>query len=561
MATKSLLFFCCFVCFLLCGQESRAQEASLDSIPITGEWESAGYIIDNAEMRVEIEYRLQKTSCDASGFANSNHLFRFKIEALKKPLGFDRYLSFKIMFEDCFGIKICKTVNLNVGIRQKNDNWDGIQPLGDPNLDNSFTGRRLIKAFYDVNLRWGKDATKDSECVLVETPRTIRAPQTTTKGSSSSTPIQSSGGPIIRVPDKPTYEMAKSIGVFSEYMNCSGSKVAFYTIGGKIDSKIKYHWTKSTCEGEQVGIGDTLVVSPFETTRYFVKQVGDSFTSSCISIEYKVKQMPTELPPFTKLVLTEAKGVRISIDRSKLIADLPVTWYKNSLSSSNRISSKAFTLEDIYFEPGDKYFYRFESSCDTTEATEVSFPEVKAAKKNSIYLGVGFVSGGNTAIQPINAMFGYGRIDKFKVYVRYKSTSSGTLGTLSPTLESSNEKITNYPVNTNTYYILSDKVATKRVSYSLGYMREFSRASIYVGAGLGNSQVYWNAQTYGYANPGLQLTDTWLRNMKQTSIGLEVEAGATVKIYKGFSGQLGINAINGASGMFITADFGVGFTF
>lgn len=100
MRSKHLFAFFCLVYLILSGIDLRAQVA-LDSIPITGDWESAGYLIDNTDMRVEIEYKLQKNSCDATGFVNQQ--FRFRIEALKKPIGFDRFLSFKIMFEDCSG--------------------------------------------------------------------------------------------------------------------------------------------------------------------------------------------------------------------------------------------------------------------------------------------------------------------------------------------------------------------------------------------------------------------------------------------------------------------------
>lgn len=559
MAPKHLFSFFCLVCLLVSGLDLRAQ-VPLDSIPITGDWESAGYIVDNTDMRVEIEYRLQKNSCDATGFGNTNHQFRFKIEALKKPLGFDRYLSFKIMFEDCFGIKICKTVNLNVGIRQKNDVWDGIQPLSDPNLDNSFTGRSLIKAFYDVNLRWEKDPTKDSECLLVEEAKPVVKKPTSTEGAAKIQSAVEMEAELPKAKSRMNYEMAKSIGIKTSQLSCPGAEVAFYPIGGKIDSLVKYHWTKNSCEGEQVGIGDTLVVYPMETTKYFVKLIGDSYTSSCISLDYKVKHLPTELPPFTKTVLAEGAGIRIDIDHAAMSDNFPVAWYRNTIDPVNRLSSKSYILEDPYFTAGDKYYYRFESSCDTSAVTVVTFPEVEVPRKNRWYLGGGVISGGNSAFMPFTAMIGVGPVDRWKIYVRYKKTSSGTLGNVSPTLESNNVKITNYPVNTNTYYIISQKSASQRDSYTVGFMKEFSRVNLYAGVGMGNSQVYWNAQTYSYASPGLVVMDTWVKNKTQSANGLEGEVGGTFKI-KNFNLQGGVNFIKGESGMFISADFGLGFTF
>lgn len=559
MASKHIYRFLCLVCLLVSGLDLRAQ-VPLDSIPITGDWESAGYIVDNTDMRVEIEYRLQKNSCDATGFGNTNHQFRFKIEALKKPLGFDRYLSFKIMFEDCFGIKICKTVNLNVGIRQKNDVWDGIQPLSDPNLDNSFTGRSLIKAFYDVNLRWEKDPTKDSECLLVEEVKTtVSKPKPVVSAAKIQSSIDSETA-LPKAKPRMKYEMATSIGFKAYQLNCPGGEVAFYPVGGKIDSLVKYHWTKSSCEGEQVEIGDTLVVTPMETTKYFVKLIGDSYASACISVDYKVKQLPSVLPTYTKTVLAEGAGIRIDIDHAGMVDNFPVAWYRNTLEAENRLSSKSYILEDPNFSAGDKYYYRFESSCDTSAITVVTFPEVEVPRKNRFYVGAGIISGANSAFQPFSVMVGLGPVDRWKIYVRMKKTSLGNLGKVSPTLVSNNLKITNYPVNTNTYYIISNKLASQRDSYTIGFMKEYARLNIYGGVGLGNSQVYWNAETYGYANPGLRLSDTWVKNKSQSASGIEVEAGATVKI-QNFNLQGGVNVIRGENGLFISADFGIGITF
>jgi hypothetical protein len=446
-----------------------------------------------------------------------------------------------------------------VGIRQKNDNWDGIQPLGDPNLDNSFTGKRLIKAFYDVNLRWEKDPTKDSECFLeeIDQPVVVKPkPQ-----SEVSTKIQSSVPEPVLPPSPPKmdYVMAKSIGLKSNQMNCPGAELSLYPVGGKMDSLVRYHWTKNSCEGEQIGVGDTLLVNPIESTSYFLKLIGNNYASACISVDYKVKKLPTDLLPFTKLVLAEG-GIRIEIDHSSIADNFPVSWYKNVIGSDGRLGTKSYILEDFTFQPGDKYYYRFENACDTTAVTAVTFPEVAIPRKNRWYLGGGIISGGNASVQPFSVMIGVGPVDKFKIYVRYKKTSNGTLGKISPTLEMNNSKITNYPINTNTYYEISGKLASTRDSYTVGYMQEFSRVNMYVGVGMGNSQVYWNAQTYSYANPGLLVADTWVKNKVQSANGLEGEVGGTFKI-KNFNLQGGVNFIKGESGMFISADFGLGITF
>jgi hypothetical protein len=79
----------------------------------------------------------------------------------------------------------------------------------------------------------------------------------------------------------------------------------------------------------------------------------------------------------------------------------------------------------------------------------------------------------------------------------------------------------------------------------------------YIGGGVGDSQVYWNAETYGYASPGLLLTNTWVKNKVQTAKGIEGEVGVIIKLGM-FNLQGGVNAIKGDSGMSISLDVGAG---
>lgn len=138
----------------------------LVDIPITGDWESAGSLYENEELIVEVDYKLSLLACDSkSEFGNSNHLYRFRITS-KKPTKQieDKFLSFILIFQDCQGVVICKTANVNIGIRRKNDVWDGVQPLADPNGDNSFVGKKLLVPFGEVRISKQKNSTKDGEC-------------------------------------------------------------------------------------------------------------------------------------------------------------------------------------------------------------------------------------------------------------------------------------------------------------------------------------------------------------------------------------------------------------
>lgn len=141
----------------------RGQE--LSAIPVSGEWENAGTLYENDELSVEIDYKLSQLACEKSEFGISNHLYRYRITAKKNTkLVEDKFLSFVLIFQDCQGVAICKTVNINIGIKRKSDVWDGIQPLSDANGDNSFRGMKLLVPFSEVKISKQRNAAKDGEC-------------------------------------------------------------------------------------------------------------------------------------------------------------------------------------------------------------------------------------------------------------------------------------------------------------------------------------------------------------------------------------------------------------
>ena len=153
----------------------------ISDIAVTDDWEDGGTVFDNADLSVDIEFKLTRRVCDSTSFNSGNNLFRFKIAQKRAPLGIDKFLAFKIIYQDCFNRYICKTVNLNIGTKRRNDVWDGVQPLADLNSDNSFRGKKLIVAFMDVKVRPDRDPTKDSECDQNVLPKELQTPKVAAK--------------------------------------------------------------------------------------------------------------------------------------------------------------------------------------------------------------------------------------------------------------------------------------------------------------------------------------------------------------------------------------------
>jgi hypothetical protein len=65
------------------------------NVPVTGDWEYGGVLLDNENLIVEIDFKLTQFECEKSNFGNSDNLFRYRITNKKKNLVLeDNFLSF-----------------------------------------------------------------------------------------------------------------------------------------------------------------------------------------------------------------------------------------------------------------------------------------------------------------------------------------------------------------------------------------------------------------------------------------------------------------------------------
>ena len=68
-----------------------------------------------------------------------------------------------------------------------------------------------------------------------------------------------------------------------------GSSVALSISGGYLENGAKWEWYNGTCgSGTPVGTGSTIIVSPTQSTTYFVRAVGTCGTTNCVSVKIEV---------------------------------------------------------------------------------------------------------------------------------------------------------------------------------------------------------------------------------------------------------------------------------
>jgi len=289
-----------FIFFVFCLFVNTLFAQNEKNIPVTGDWENAGIIFQDDNVIVELEFKLSKESCDSASFGNSNHLFRYLITGLKKPLGIDKYLTFKIVYQDCFGRLICKTNNLNIGVKKKNDVWDGVQPISDPNSDNFFRGSKLIIPFMEVRTGYQKDASKDSECYkkTVTIPSGVRTKKQPSTDQAASTKIQANSSSVIENTQSTTLSSTSetksttrdvSTPVKSNSLPIAKSKKSDLRIKGPQGNIVKgqkirlelsdpgdneWNWYEDSCNGTLLKTGSSyLDIIVLESTTFYARPI------------------------------------------------------------------------------------------------------------------------------------------------------------------------------------------------------------------------------------------------------------------------------------------------
>lgn len=276
------LFFLLLGLFFLISNNLLSQKIS--DIPVTDEWEDGGNVFENTDLSVDIEFKLTQKFCDSISFTSGNNLFRFKIAQKRAPLGVNKFLSFKIIYQDCFNRYICKTVNLNIGTKRRNDVWDGVQPLADPNTDNSFRGKKLVVAFMDMKERPDRDPTKDSECDQNLLPKELLIPKVAAKPQIIDNKVSDQDRARIQAASRATQRPRKA-GLKIKGPNgiiVKGQKIKL-EISDPLETD--WNWFLEDCNGALIKSSSNFIeVSPYEETTYFAKPiVNNSNVELCLS--------------------------------------------------------------------------------------------------------------------------------------------------------------------------------------------------------------------------------------------------------------------------------------
>lgn len=126
--------------------------------------------------------------------------------------------------------------------------------------------------------------------------------------------------------------------------------------------------------------------------------------------------------------------------------------------------------------------------------------------------------------------------------------------------ETDNEKITNYPDNSATYYQFNGKVYNETLAATFGVLVGGNALKIYIGAGFAKRDLFWGADIVEYQTNRLQY-QVRAKHVNQSIKGPMGEAGIFLRL--GVINLMGGMSLIAGSGEVVhrEANIGIGFNF
>lgn len=283
-------------------------------------------LYDAYDVKIEIGYKIPKKPCDTS-FNGKKAKFALFVTNHDNLRRINNYLNWKIDFVNCNNDVVEKTVSIDISNLNEGKN---------ENLDWDMDATQIENDFYSVRNESFQDFTKDkvkskalsvaadsiignTDIILGETVTMKVVGGALTKDAKwvwysgdCSGGVKEGEGPVLVKSNinKNTFFYVRGEGlknttscVFKQVVVdnnsrpaegiqgksviCSiqsGEKTLLYVLGGKKGLNANWVWYRNNCNGQKVGVGDSIFVSPPKTTTYFVRAEGPTISpTNCIS--------------------------------------------------------------------------------------------------------------------------------------------------------------------------------------------------------------------------------------------------------------------------------------
>lgn len=241
------------------------------------DWSIWKTIYNSNGLKVELSFKFY--DCDSSQIQS-----KFKYQITGNLFSDVKFLNWKMDYINCDNELITQQNSLNIGSEAD----DGVVE----SMDDRFICQTMQKNFYDVKIANSAKASKKvTQIIPSEDPQSISGNTSIYRGASTTLEVK----------------------------------------GGRLGTNAIWTWYKDGCGSQNIGTGDIIIVSPTETTTYFVKAVSLKDQTKCAQITISVNQNST---PATKIVGNENVckngSTELSVVGGSLGLDADWVWYENS---------------------------------------------------------------------------------------------------------------------------------------------------------------------------------------------------------------------------------------
>lgn len=152
---------------------------------------------------------------------------------------------------------------------------------------------------------------------------------------------------------------------------CPGTSTTLQQVGGALQNNDVWVWYTGACGAVPVGVGNSIDVSPNETTTYFVRAVGDCGATLCQTVTVNVQNgsVAPESVIASDNNFCKGSSTTLSVQGGSLVNGANWTWYQSTCGGTAIGTGTSITVT-----PGSSntYFVRAEGgSCGNTDCASV----------------------------------------------------------------------------------------------------------------------------------------------------------------------------------------------
>lgn len=392
-----------------------------------------GVLFENNGVKIELGVKVPKNPCDSSNSKKAKYcLYITNAKDLQyiKP-----FLNWRMHFVNCNNEIIEQTISINIS---------GLKEGQNTNIDWTFEAIQVEKYFFDVANEYTENTSRNrkiSNAISVQPDSIVGTKNILTgdpitlsvaggaltsdakwvwySGSCGGGGIKEGEGNVLRKSslNKTTIFYVRGEGragntkciskqvavdnnsvaadaIMGKTKICkseTNKKTMLYVVGGKKGLDASWVWYKNSCNGFNLGSGDTIYVSPQETTTYYVRAEGPAINSTaCVSLTLEVVS-PSVIPDGIKVTQNNAcanEPVLLEPINGKLSNDAVWHWRSIMEGSSLPKDEGDGNVLEVYPDYNTTYYLSAQDNIcrSTDEVSQLVTVKNISVAPNSIYI-------------------------------------------------------------------------------------------------------------------------------------------------------------------------------